>query len=68
MMFAIRQGFFEMQMNVMDSKTLVDAKEHPEKYPGLIVRVWGMSAYFHELPESYKNLLIERSIAAEKAV
>lgn len=66
MMLAIRQGFFEMQMNIMDSKTLIDAKEHPERYPGLIVRVWGMSAYFHELPESYKNLLIERAIEAEK--
>lgn len=67
MMSAIRQGFFEMQMNVMDSKTLIDAKAHPERYPGLIVRVWGMSAYFSELPESYKTLLIERAIAAEKS-
>ena len=67
MLLAIKQGFFEMQMNVMDSKTLIDAKKHPEKYPGLIVRVWGMSAYFNDLPESYKNLLIERAIAAEKA-
>lgn len=67
MMLAIKQGFFEMQMNIMSSETLIDAKAYPEKYPGLIVRVWGMSAYFNELPESYKNLLIERAIAAEKA-
>lgn len=67
MMLAIKQGFFEMQMNIMASKTLIDAKAHPEKYPGLIVRVWGMSAYFNELPESYKNLLIERAVAAEMA-
>lgn len=63
---AIRSGFFQMQMNVLDSKTLIDAKSHPEKYHGLIVRVWGFSAYFNELPESYKDLLIERAIAAEK--
>lgn len=67
MMAAIKQGYFEMQMNIMSSETLIDAKAHPEKYPGLIVRVWGMSTYFNELPESYKNLLIERAIAAEKA-
>ena len=67
MMSAIKEGFFEMQMNIMASRTLIDAKKHPEKYPGLIVRVWGMSAYFNELPESYKNLLIERAIAAERA-
>lgn len=62
---AVKIGFFQMQLNVMDSKTLIDAKNHPEKYPGLIVRVWGFSAYFNELPESYKDLLIERAIAAE---
>lgn len=67
MLLAIKNGFFEMQMNIMDSKTLIDAKAHPEKYPGLIVRVWGMSAYFNDLPESYKNLLIDRAIAAERA-
>ena len=66
MMLAIRQGFFEMQMNIMDSGTLIDAKIHPEKYPGLIVRVWGMSAYFNELPGSYQDLLIERAVAAEE--
>lgn len=64
---AIAQGFFQMQMNIMDSKTLIDAKAHPEKYPGLIVRVWGFSAYFNDLPEDYKNVLIERAIQSEKA-
>lgn len=63
---AIREGFFQMQMNLMDSKTLIDAKSHPENYTGLIVRVWGFSAYFNDLPESYKNLLIERALAAER--
>lgn len=63
---AIRTGFFQMQMNIIDSATLIDAKEHPEKYPGLIVRVWGFSAYFNDLPEEYKNLLIVRAIEAEK--
>ena len=42
--------------------------KNPEKYKGLIVRVWGFSAYFHDLPESYKELLIERAIAAEKSL
>lgn len=63
---AIKCGFFQMQMNIMDSKTLIDAKASPEKYTGLVVRVWGFSAYFNDLPESYKDLLIERAIAAER--
>lgn len=65
---AVKAGFFQMQMNMMDSRTLIDAKAHPENYHGLIVRVWGFSAYFNDLPESYKDLLIERAVAAEKAV
>lgn len=63
---AIKVGFFQMQMNIMDSATLIDAKAHPEKYPGLIVRVWGFSAYFNDLPEDYKDVLIERAIQSEK--
>lgn len=63
---AVRAGFFQMQMNILDSATLKDAKAHPEKYRGLIVRVWGFSAYFNELPESYKDLMIERAEAAER--
>lgn len=63
---AIRRGFFQMQMNIMDSATLIDARAHPENYAGLIVRVWGFSAYFNDLPESYKDLLIERALAAER--
>ena len=63
---AIKQGFFQMQMNILDSKTLIDAKAHADKYPGLIVRVWGFSAYYNDLPEDYKDVLIERAIEAEK--
>lgn len=64
---AIREGFFQMQMNIMDSKILIDAKAHPERHAGLIVRVWGFSAYFNDLPESYQDMLIERALAAEKS-
>lgn len=62
---SIKVGFYQMQMNIMDSKTLIDAKENPEKYPGLIVRVWGFSAYFNDLPEIYKDVLIKRAMMYE---
>lgn len=58
---AIKKGVYELQLNVLDKTTLVDAKMHPEKYPDLIVRVWGFSAYFNDLPEAYKDNLIERA-------
>lgn len=62
---AFEQGIFEMQMNVVDSATLIAAKNNPNLYPNLIVRVWGFSAYFNELPMEYKNLIIERAIRSE---
>ena len=58
-------GYFQMQMNVVDSKTLIEAKDNPLLYPNLIVRVWGFSAYFNDLPMEYKDLLIERALKNE---
>lgn len=64
---SIRKGFFQIQMNVLSSVTLIDAKKHPKKYPNLIVRVWGFSAYFNDLPDNYKELLIKRAQESEMA-
>lgn len=60
---AMTKGVYELQLNVLDAETLKDAKAHPEKYPALIVRVWGFSAYFNDLPEEYKDNLIKRAEA-----
>lgn len=65
---SIENGFFQMQMNVLSSKTLEEALENPDKYTNLIVRVWGFSAYFNDLPQSYKELLIRRAKESEKSV
>ncbi len=65
LMASIRLGFFEMQMNVVSSKTLIEARENPEKFPNLIVRVWGFSAYFKDLPDDYKDVLISRALKSE---
>lgn len=65
LMLSIKVGFFEMQMNVVSSKTLIEAREHPDKFPNLIVRVWGFSSYFNDLPDEYKDYLIERALKSE---
>ena len=65
LILSLDMGVFQIQLNVVDSKTLIDAKENPEKYPNLIVRVWGFSAYFKDLPESYQDVLIKRAIENE---
>lgn len=62
---AFQNGVYQMQLNVLSSQQLIDAKSHPENYPNLIVRVWGFSAYFNDLPEQYQDLLIERALISE---
>lgn len=62
---SIKTGFFEMQMNVVSSKTLIEARKNPDKFPNLVVRVWGFSAYFKDLPDEYKDYIIERALKNE---
>ncbi len=65
LMASIKVGFFEMQMNVVSSAKLIEARKNPEKFPNLVVRVWGFSAYFNDLPDDYKDYLIERALKNE---
>lgn len=62
---SINIGVYEMQMNVIDSKTLIEAKKNPDLFPNLIVRVWGFSAFFKDLPDEYKDYVIERALKNE---
>ncbi|MBN1758091.1 MAG: hypothetical protein JW863_07235, partial [Chitinispirillaceae bacterium] len=56
-----RQGGMQVQFNVQDYATLIDAKNHPEKYPEMIVRVSGYSAYFKDLSAAMQDELITRT-------
>ena len=62
---SIDKGFFQMQINVVNSDVLIDAKLHPEKHLNLVVRVWGFSAYFNDLPDEYKDTIIKRCLISE---
>lgn len=62
----IKQGVYQLQINVVDSMTLIEAQKYPDKYPNLVVRVWGFSAYFNDLPKEYQDNLIKRALDAEK--
>ena len=61
----IQQGMYQLQMNVVDSDTLIAAKKDPSQFPNLVVRVWGFSAYFKDLPVSYQDNLIRRTLESE---
>jgi formate C-acetyltransferase len=50
-----------VQFNVVDKETLEDARERPQEYEDLIVRVAGYSAYFVELSKGLQDHIIERT-------
>ena len=54
-------GGMEMQINIVDSKTMRKAQEHPEEYRDLVVRIAGFSAYFVELAPDGQRDLISRT-------
>jgi formate C-acetyltransferase len=50
----------QIQFNVVDNETLIDAKAHPENYRDLLVRVSGYSTLFTPLDPRCQDDLIER--------
>jgi len=50
-----------LQVNVVDKETLLKARENPEQYRTLLVRVRGFSAYFVELDRWMQEQIIERT-------
>lgn len=56
----VLMGGHQLQLNAVNAVTLRDAQKNPEKYPQLIVRIWGWSAYFVELDRAFQNHVIAR--------
>lgn len=54
-------GGHQLQLNSLNRENLIDAQKNPEKYPNLIVRVWGWSGYFNELVREYQDHIIRRT-------
>jgi len=66
-----RDGGMEIQFNVTTHDTFVDAVKHPEKYPELLVRVSGYTAYFKDLNPQMQKEVIDRTeylLSSGKAV
>ena len=57
----VLSGGHQLQLNTLNRQQLLDAQEHPEKYPNLVVRVWGWSGYFRELDPEYQNHILQRT-------
>lgn len=56
------KGGCQLMVTVVDHGVLEDAKEHPEKYPDLIVRVAGYSAVFVNLTSDVQDELLSREL------
>lgn len=57
----MRNNGTHIQYNILDTQMLKDAKEHPEQYSDLIVRIGGFSAYFVQLSPGIQDDVIYRS-------
>jgi pyruvate-formate lyase len=57
----LRRGGFEVQVNVVDRATLEAARESPELFRDLVVRIGGYSDYFIRLSPEMQSEIILRS-------
>ena len=65
-LLALIQGYFQrggmqIQFNMVDSKTLQDAKRNPQHHQDLVVRISGYSALFTGLTETAQDEIISRT-------
>ena len=55
------QGGHHVQFNIVDTATLIAARDNPEEYKDLLVRMAGYSDYFNDMHETLKQEVIERT-------
>jgi pyruvate-formate lyase len=53
-----------INLNVVSKEQILEAHADPSKYPDLVVRVTGYSAYFHSLSPEYRQQIVDRFLAA----
>jgi pyruvate formate-lyase/glycerol dehydratase family glycyl radical enzyme len=57
----IKLGGGHVQFNIVSADVLKDAQAHPDRHRGLVVRVAGYSAFFHEIHKDVQDSIIART-------
>jgi formate C-acetyltransferase len=56
-------GGTQININLLSRAQLLEAHQDPSKYPDLIVRVTGFSAYFASLSPAYRQMVLDRLLS-----
>ncbi|MBN1342496.1 MAG: formate acetyltransferase [Phycisphaerae bacterium] len=64
---ALIRGHFDLggtlfNINLVDARKILEAHADPSKYPDLVVRVTGFSAYFAALSPEFRQLVVDRMV------
>ncbi len=57
-------GGTQINLNIMDREQVLAAHADPARFPDLVVRVTGFSAYFASLSPEFRQLVVDRIVAS----
>jgi len=53
-----------LNINIINAQQILAAKENPDLFPDLVVRVTGFTAYFCLLTPEFRKLVVDRILVA----
>jgi formate C-acetyltransferase len=59
-MTLFQKGGTLLNINIIDANQILAAHDDPSKYPDLVVRVTGFTAYFCALTPEFRQLVVDR--------